>query len=151
MNQGTVSIVKHDLAIYIINFFILGQSIPAQNSPKDIRAYKCQQNETKLVVLLYNMHTGKFLGLDLRLPYTVLRGYPDEVFFNYSFNVKTSKVLFSSSKDKTPTAFTCTAFKNQLNAIVDDRYAKKCWIFSFTYLLRQIESSPSISVKKLSL
>ena len=71
VNQGTISTVKNDLAIYI-NFFILGQVIPAQSSPKGIESYKCKQNKThRPIVWSVNW---KFLGLDLRLAYIVSRG-----------------------------------------------------------------------------
>ena len=92
VNQGTISTTKNDLAIYT-NCFILGQVIPALDSPKDIDSYQCKQNETKIIVPLYDVSTGKILGLDFQLGYIVLRGDPDEVFFSYWFNAKTSKVL----------------------------------------------------------
>ena len=92
VNQGTISTIKNDLAIYT-NCFILGQVIPALDSPKDIDSYQWKQNETKIIVPLYDVSTGKILGLDFQLGYIVLRGDPDEVFFSYWFNAKTSKVL----------------------------------------------------------
>ena len=60
VNQGTISTVKNDLAIYI-NCLILGQVIPAQSSPKGIESYKCKQKKTKLIVPLHDLSTGNFL------------------------------------------------------------------------------------------
>ena len=77
---GTISTIKGNLAIYT-NCFILGQIVTAQKSPKDIYAYKCKQNEVKMVVPLYSFHTGDFLGLEMRLSHIVLRGDAEEGFF----------------------------------------------------------------------
>ena len=71
VNQGTISTIKSNLEIYT-DCFISGQIVPVQNSPKDIFTYKCKQNEFKMIVLLYNLHTGDFLGLEMRLAYIVL-------------------------------------------------------------------------------
>ena len=125
MSQVTISTIKSDLAIY----FILGQVIPALNSPKDIDSYQCKQNETKIIVPLYDVSTGKFLGLDLQLGYIVLRGDPDELFFSYGFNAETLKVLFCSSKERIPNAFKCTAFKKHYKMIVDERYTNVRHLF----------------------
>ena len=122
-----LSTIKSDLAIYT-NFFILGQVILALNSPKGIDSYQRKQNETKIIVLLYNVSTG-FLGLDLQLGYIVLRGDSDEIFFSYEFNAETSKVLFCSSKDRIPNAFTCTVLKKHYKMIVDERLQRKCQTF----------------------
>ena len=100
INQGTISNIRGDLAIYT-DCFILGQLIPAQNSPKDIHANQNNHNEVKMVILLYNLETGDFLGLTTTLAYLVLEG-----------DVEKSKVFFYSAKDKIPNASTATTFKN---------------------------------------
>ena len=127
----------------LYKLLVLEQVIPAQNWPANIRAYICQQNEIKLLVLLYDLSTGKFLGLDLRLAY-ILRGNPDEVFLNYIYNEETSRALFSPSKDKIPNAFTSTALIKHYSAIVDECHRTN-------NLLQQIERSQSINIQKMSL
>ena len=127
----------------LYKLLVLEQVIPAQNWPANIRAYICQQNEIKLLVLLYDLSTGKFLGLDLRLAY-ILRGNPDEVFLNYIYNAETSRALFSPSKDKIPNTFTSTALIKHYSAIVDECHRTN-------NLLQQIERSQSINIQKMSL
>ena len=124
INQGTISPIKSELAIYI-NCFVLEQIIPALNSLQDIDSYQCKQNEVKIAAPLYDLSNGKFIGLDLRPNYIVLRGDPDGMIFRYDFNPETSKVLFSSSKERRPTAFTCTTFRKHYEKIVDERYTRK--------------------------
>ena len=117
LNNGTISTMKNELAIFV-NCFVLGQIIPALNSPTDIESYQCKSNEVKIVQSLYGLSNGKFLGLEKRLGYVILRGDPEEVFFSYGFNPETSKLLFSSSEERIPNAFTSTAFR---------KHYKKLW------------------------
>ena len=118
------------------------QVIPAQNSPKDIESYKCKQNKTKLIKPLYELSTGKFFSLDLRLSYIVLMS-----FFNYDFNAETSKVLFSTFKDKIPNAFASATFKRHYNTIADESYTKKMSGFFF-YILSTTDRKESINKYK---
>ena len=95
---------------------------------------------------MYDLSAGKCLGLDLRLGYIVLRGDPDEVFFSYGFNPETSKVLFSSSKERIMNTFTCTAFRKHYKKIVHECLIQENVLISFfTFLLQPIESEQSVS------
>ena len=68
-------------------------------------------------------------------------------FFNYGFNVGTSKVLFSTFINKIPNAFTCTSFKRRYNTIVDERYTKKMSDIFF-YLPSTTDRKESINLYK---
>ena len=62
-NQGSTSTLKGgDYAIYL-DYVILGQLIYAKNLPDDFDNYRCQPDEVKLCVHLYNVETGQFKGL----------------------------------------------------------------------------------------
>ena len=57
-NQGTISTLKtEDHAIYLA-YVILGQIIPANNSPPDLDNYVLEENEVRLHVPLYNNESG---------------------------------------------------------------------------------------------
>ena len=72
-NQG-------DLAVYL-DYVILGQLIPAMNSPENIDEYESLPNEVKMVILLYNAYSGEFLGLEKRLAFILVRGDQMRHFF----------------------------------------------------------------------
>ena len=93
LNQGTISMIKNELVIYV-NCFILGQIIPALNSPPDIDSYQCKQNEVKIAIPMYDLSNGKFLGLDMHFGYIVLRGDPDEIFFFMVLTLKPRRWYF---------------------------------------------------------
>ena len=76
VNQSNVTPVKGQLAVYL-DYVILGQLIPAMNNPKNIDEYDCLHNEVKLVVPLYNVDSGHFLGLKKCLSFTIVRGDQD--------------------------------------------------------------------------
>ena len=117
INQETISQIRRDLAIST-DCCILGQLLPAQNTPKNIHAYQSNQ-DVELIVPLYNLTTGDFQGLSTTLAYIVLRGDADEVSSSYSFTSKKSKALFCSAKDKIPSAFSSTAFKKHYEMFID--------------------------------
>lgn len=56
-NQGSISTVKAEIAIYLIKV-VLGQVIPMRNCPPDIDSYFCKSNEVKILVHMYNTETG---------------------------------------------------------------------------------------------
>ena len=62
INQGTISTVKGDLAIYLVNV-VLGQILPMINCPPDIDNYVWGENEVKMFVPMYNTKTGEFKGI----------------------------------------------------------------------------------------
>ena len=68
-------------------------------------------------------------------------------FFNYGFNAETSKVLFSTSKDKIPNAFASATLKRHYNTIADESYTKKCLVSFFIYSVQQIEKNQSTSTR----
>ena len=80
-NQGNVTPGKGDLTIYL-DYVILEQLIPARISPEDIEEYECLPNEVKLVVPLYDVGSGKFVGLGKRLAFIMVRVTKTKHFFH---------------------------------------------------------------------
>ena len=108
--QGNRRSVKDDFAIYL-DYVVLGQLIPTKNSPQNLEDYECLPDEVKLVALLYDMNSGKFLGLDKRLAFIMVRGDYDETFFSYGYNKSKSNLLYSVPKTFFPNIFSRTCFK----------------------------------------
>ena len=50
-----------------------------KNLPEDFNNYKCQPDEVKLCVPLYNVETGEFKGLRGWLAYIMVRGDENEI------------------------------------------------------------------------
>ena len=70
-NEGNLTPVKGDLAIYL-DYVVLGQLIPAKNSPQNLEDYECLPSDVKLVVPLSDVNSGKFSGLDKHLTLTMV-------------------------------------------------------------------------------
>ena len=68
--------------------------------------YILKENEVKMVGPKYNPKTGEFLGLYENVGFIVVRGSPEEVFFNYGYDKEKSKVLYAHHKGEfqTPSA-----------------------------------------------
>ena len=120
VNQGTISTVKADLAIYLVNA-VLGQVLPMINCPPDIDNYVCGENEVKMFVPMYNTETGEFKGIQKLLGYIMVRGNKGECFLSYGYDSNKSTVLFSSFKQVLPNIFQSTSFKKHNSMLTEDR------------------------------
>ena len=121
INQGYISTFKgSELAMYNHNH-ILGPLVVAANQPKDIDQYTPAKDEVKLAVCLYDISTGKFQGIAMRLAYIILRGDKEECFFSYGYSEKKSLVLYLAVKEKIPNAFISACFKKHFHEIMNKR------------------------------
>ena len=135
INQGYIYTVKGgELTIYNYNH-ILVQLVVAANQPKDIDQHTFPKNEVKLVVCLYDIATGEFLGLQKRLAYIILRGDKEECFFSYGYSEKRSKALYSVAKEKIPNVIISTSFKKHYHEIMNKRRHNEEFSGLFFYLL----------------
>lgn len=104
VNPGSAAPVKSELTIYL-DSVILGQPIPEMNNSDNIEEYECKPKEVKLITPLYDVDSGKFLGLEKRLAFFLVRGDQDEAFFSYGYDKSRSKKLYSTSKKLLPNIF----------------------------------------------
>ena len=88
----------------------MGQILEVANPPEDISTYILKENEVKMIRPKYDAETGEFLGLYKNFGFIVVRGSPDEVFFNYGYNKDKSKVLYSPYRRRIPNSFSRTIF-----------------------------------------
>ena len=58
-------------------------------------SYVLKENEVRIVRPKCNPETEEFLGLYETVGFMVVRGSPEEVFFNYGYDKDKSKVLYS--------------------------------------------------------
>ena len=65
----------------------------------------------------YTNKTGEFKGLWKTINYLVVRGSPEEVFFNYGCDCEKSKILFSHYRRRIPNSFSGTIFKRHRTMI----------------------------------
>ena len=119
-NQGTISTVKGELAIYLINA-VLGQVLPMVICPPDLDNYVCKRNEVKMHLLQYNVETGEFKGIEGALSYIMVRGDEDELFLSYGYDTTKSTVLYLSFKQVLPNMFQCTCFKRHHQLLTNER------------------------------
>ena len=112
-NQGTISTLKtEDHAIYL-NYVILGQIIPANNSPPDLDNYALEENEVRLHVPLYNTESG--------LAFIMTQETRMRFFFSYGYDEERSKVLYSSFKHPLPNIFQGIAFKKHAKMLIEEK------------------------------
>ena len=142
-NQALLSTVKNgELAMYNHNF-IIGQIIPAANQPDDISTYECAPNEVKLYTCIYDINTGEFKGIRESLAYIISRGDGEEVFLSYGCGAAKAKVLYASSKQKIPDAFSANCFNKHFSKIMNEKREKDDHSTLFYFL-------PSITDRKES-
>ena len=109
LNQSYLT-VKKNKKIYYCDFFIVGQIVEASNPPEDMSTYVLKESEVKMVRPKYNPETGEFLGLYETVGFMVVRGSPEEVFFNYGYHKEKSRVLHAHYRRRIPNSFSGTVF-----------------------------------------
>ena len=65
----------------------------------------------------YNPKTGEFKGLYETVGFLVVRGSPEEVFFNYGYDKEKPETLFSHCRRKIPNSFSRTIFNRHRTMI----------------------------------
>ena len=91
--------------------------MPLAQQPDDVDGYDCKPNEVKILRTLYDLQTGKFLGVKQCVALITVRDDDNEQFFDYGYHEKNDSIrLYSAQKTKIPSSFRSTCFsflKNQ--------------------------------------
>ena len=119
-NQGSVSTVKGEMAIYL-DYVVLGQIIPMRNCSPDIDGYVCEKNEVKMYVPMCDLATGSFKGIEKTIGYIMVRGDTDEVFLSYGYDKTKSVLLYSTFKQALPSIFQGTSFKKHNEMLLNEK------------------------------
>ena len=119
-NQGSMLTLKAgDYAIYL-DYVTLGQLICANNLVEDFNNYECKPDQVKLYVLLCNVDTGEFKGLQDWLAYIMVRGDENETFLSYGYDEDKSNILYSTFKQMLLNIFQGTSFKKHHPMLLDE-------------------------------
>ena len=108
--QAYLTVKERDTMIYC-DYIILGQILAFRSPPENID--EIIQNDKKLVIIympMYDMTTGKILGVKESVGYIMIRNKEQEAFFSYGFSAEHSSILYGHSKQPIPDIFRETAF-----------------------------------------
>ena len=129
INQAFLTVKKNKIIFYC-GYYVLGQIVEASNTPLDISSYTLKENEVKMVKPQQDPKTGEFKGLYKTVGFLVVRGSTEEVFFNYGYEKKKSKILYSHYRRKIPNFFSGTIF-NRHRTMIGEVEGKMSNIFFF--------------------
>ena len=85
INQAFL-IVKKNKKIFYCDYYVLGHIVETSDTPQDISSYTLKENKVKMVRPRYDSETGEFKGLYKTVGFLIVRGSPEELFFNYGFD-----------------------------------------------------------------
>ena len=68
------------------DYYVLGHIVETSDTPQDISSYTLKENKVKMVRPRYDSETGEFKGLYKTVGFLIVRGSPEELFFNYGFD-----------------------------------------------------------------
>ena len=115
-NQGYRA-MKDRKKCYYNDLYIIGQIMPLAQQPDEVDGCDCKPNEVKILRTLYDLRTGKFLGVKQCVALITVRDDDNEQFFDYGYDEKNDSIrLYSAQKTKIPSSFRSTCFsflKNQ--------------------------------------
>ena len=85
--------------------------MPLAQQPADVESYECNPNEVKMLRALYDLPSGRFLGLKQCVALITVRDHDNKQFFDYGHDEKKeSSRLYSTQKTKIPSSFKSTCF-----------------------------------------
>ena len=110
VNQGYRA-MKDGKKCYYNDLYIIGQIMPFAQQPADVESYECNPNEVKMLRALYDLQSGRFLGLKQCVALITVRDHDNKQFFDYGHDEKKeSSRLYSTQKTKIPSSFKSTCF-----------------------------------------
>ena len=112
INQAYLTVKHRDTMIYC-DYVILGQIVVFRSTPESEKFDELIKNDKKLVKVympMYDVTTGKFLGVKESVGYIMIRNREDEVFLSYGYSAEHSTSLYCYQKQPIPNIFRGTAF-----------------------------------------
>ena len=82
VNQGYRA-MKDGKKCYYKDLYIIGQIMPLAQQPADVESYECNPNEVKMLRALYDLQSGRFLGLKQCVALITVRDDDNKQFFDY--------------------------------------------------------------------
>ena len=94
---------------YDNDLYIIGQIMPLAQQPDDVDGCDCKPNEVKIMRTLYDLQTGKFLGVKQCVALITVRDDDNKQFFDYGYDEKNDSTrLYSAQKTKIRSSFRST-------------------------------------------
>ena len=125
INQAYLTVKERDTMIYC-DYIILAQIVTFRSPPENID--EIIQNDKKLVKIhmpMYDMTTGKFLGVKESVGYIMIRNEEQETFLSYGYSAEHSSTLYCHSKQPIPNIFRGTAFNtHKLSTYLENKSQK---------------------------
>ena len=113
--------------------------------PKDVDSYECREDEVKILRTLYDLESGKFLGLKYSVGLITVRDDPEEQFFDYGYVNNDSKNLYCTVKNKIPSSFKQTFFGFLKNQFEGGVFMEQDHSGVFFYLPSTVDRSEEIN------
>ena len=126
---------ERDTMIYC-DYIILGQIVVFRSIPEGEEIDELIKNDKKLVKLympMYDVTTGKFLGVKESVGYIMIRNQEDEVFLSYGYSSEHSTSLYCYQKQPIPNIFRGTAFSNHKLSNYLESKCQRCQTYVFIY------------------
>ena len=139
INQSYLT-VKNNKNIFYCNYFILDQIFESSNRPENT----LRENKVRMTRPKYNTSTGEFKGLHKTIGFLVVRGAPDEIFFNYSYDQNKSKVLYYYYRRKIPSSLSGTIF-NRHRGMIENGEAENDYSNIYYFLPSITDQSEEIN------
>ena len=93
VNQGYKTL-KDSKKCYYNDLYIIAQIMPLAEPPKDIESYECEDDEVKILRVLYDKETGKFWGIEQYVAQITVRDDEYEEFLTMAMMVKAKQPDF---------------------------------------------------------
>lgn len=129
LNKSYLTVKKNN-KMFCCDYFMFGRIIEASTTPQDMSTYDLKENKVKMV--------REILGLYETVGYVIVRGLPDEAFFNYGFDKEMTKILYLHYRGRIPNSFCGTMFnRRKMLAESCEVDAKRSNIYFFALHHRQ--------------
>ena len=125
INQAYLTVKERDTMIYC-DYIILAQIIAFRSPPENVdEIIKNDKKLVKIYMPMYDITTGKFLGVKESVEYTMIRNEERETFFSYGYSSEHSSTLYCHSKQPIPNIFRGTAFNtHKLSTYLENKSQK---------------------------
>ena len=141
INQAYLTVKERDTMIYC-DYIILAQIVAFRSPHENID--EIIQNDKKLVKIcmpMYDMTTGKFLGVKESVGYIMIQNEEQETFLSYGYSTEHSSTLHCHSKQPIPNIFRGTAFNtHKLSTYLENKSQKSNVSFYFPTITDRKES-----------
>ena len=85
--------------------YILVQVLPLADTPSDLSSFLLKSDEVKILRPKYDLQIGQFLGIIKWIGQMVVRGDQEQIFLEYGYDAKKSKLLYSTNRARIPKSF----------------------------------------------